>query len=436
MVSILVVGTNHRFTPVEVREKVAFGEESLPEAYNYFRAQGIDEVVLLSTCNRTEIYTASSKALPERKLVSMWLSFFGIDEDILDGRFYAYRDRDVARHLFRVACGLDSMVLGETQILGQVKDAYLQAQKAGAVKTYLGELFRRAIKVGKRARSETAISKGAMSVGGAAVELAKHIFANLQTCTVLLIGAGKMGTETAKSLVQARAARLLVSNRTQTRSEELASKLGGQVVPFDKLTEAIINADIVVASTGAQNYILTKPMVAEIAKQRRYKPIFLIDISVPRNIDPEVGELDNVFLFDIDDLEQVVSEYVKERQKEVPKVEVLIEHELQNFTVWLGERKSKPLIVKMLQEAQKQTEQALNELFDELPGLSEEQRQVIAAKMKALTMRLLSQPLNQIKGLAHSDGILETVRKLWGQEETETNHEQESPAETKSKVKP
>ncbi|MGQ9518960.1 MAG: glutamyl-tRNA reductase [Candidatus Fervidibacter sp.] len=431
MVSILVVGTNHKFTPVEVREKVAFGEESLPEAYNYFRARGIDEVVLLSTCNRTEIYTASSKALPERKLVSMWLSFFGIGEDILDGRFYAYRDRDVARHLFRVACGLDSMVLGETQILGQVKGAYLQAQKAGAVGTYLGELFRRAIKVGKRARSETAISKGAMSVGGAAVELAKHIFANLQTCTVLLIGAGKMGTETAKSLVQAGAERLLVSNRTQSRAEELALKLGGQVVPFDKLTEAIINADIVVASTGAQNHILTKPMVAEIAKQRRYKPIFLIDISVPRNIDPKAGELDNVFLFDIDDLEQVVSEYVRDRQKEVPKVEVLIEHELQNFAVWLGERKAKPLIVKMLQEAQRQTEQALNELFDELPGLSEEQQQTIAAKMKALTMRLLSQPLNQIKRLAHSDGILETARKLWGQEETETNHEQESAAETK-----
>jgi len=412
MVSILVVGTNHKFAPVEVREKVAFAEEKLPEAYNYFRAQGIDEIVLLSTCNRTEVYTATQGKLPERKVLKLWLSFFGLPEDELEGRFYAYRDQETARHLFRVACGLDSMMLGETQILGQVKDAYEQAQRAGAAGTYLGELFRRAIKVGKRARSETAISKGAMSVGGAAVELAKHIFANLQTCTVLLIGAGKMGTDTAKSLVQAGAKQLLVCNRTLSRAQELALKLNGQVVAFEKLQENLPRADIVIASTGAQQFILTKQMVSEAVKQRRYRPLFLIDIAVPRNIDPKVGELDNVFLFDIDDLEQVVREFLEERRKEVPKVEVLIEHELQNFTVWLGERKAKPIIVQLLQEAQKQTEQALNELFDELPELSEEQRRAIAAKMKALTMRLLSQPLNQIKQLAHTDGILEIARQL------------------------
>ncbi len=423
MVSILVVGTNHKFAPVEVREKVAFAEEKLPEAYNYFRAQGIDEIVLLSTCNRTEVYTATQEKLPEKKVLKLWLSFFGLPEDELEGRFYAYRDQGAARHLFRVACGLDSMMLGETQILGQVKDAYEQAQRAGAAGTYLGELFRRAIKVGKRARSETAISKGAMSVGGAAVELAKHIFANLQTCTVLLIGAGKMGTDTAKSLVQAGAKQLLVCNRTLSRAQELASKLNGQVVPFEELQENLPRADIVIASTGAQQFILTKQMVSEAVKQRRYRPLFLIDIAVPRNIDPKVGELDNVFLFDIDDLEQVVREFLEERRKEVPKVEALIEHELQNFTVWLGERKAKPIIVQLLQEAQKQTEQALNELFDELPELSEEQRRIIAAKMKALTMRLLSQPLNQIKQLAHTDGILEIARQLLVPEKAEATED-------------
>jgi len=423
MVSILVVGTNHKFAPVEVREKVAFAEEKLPEAYNYFRAQGIDEIVLLSTCNRTEVYTATQGKLPEQKVLKLWLSFFGLPEDELEGRFYAYRDQGAARHLFRVACGLDSMMLGETQILGQVKDAYEQAQRAGAAGTYLGELFRRAIKVGKRARSETAISKGAMSVGGAAVELAKHIFANLQTCTVLLIGAGKMGTDTAKSLVQAGAKQLLVCNRTLSRAQELALKLNGQVVPFEELQENLPRADIVIASTGAQQFILTKQMVSEAVKQRRYRPLFLIDIAVPRNIDPKVSELDNVFLFDIDDLEQVVREFLEERRKEVPKVEALIEHELQNFTVWLGERKAKPIIVQLLQEAQKQTEQALNELFDELPELSEEQRRIIAAKMKALTMRLLSQPLNQIKQLAHTDGILEIARQLLVPEKAEATED-------------
>ena len=414
MMHILVIGTNHKIAPVAVREKVAFSEESLPEAFQYFLANGIKEVVLLSTCNRTEVYAATQEKLSEQELLNLWLSFFGISRNELEGRFYAHRDQDAARHLFRVACGLDSMMLGETQILGQVKEALERAQQAGAVGTYLGELFRRAIKVGKRARTETSISKGAMSVGGAAVELAKHIFADLQTCTVLLIGAGKMGADTAKALVQAGARKLLVCNRTFSRAEELALRLKGHAVPFENLLETLPQADIVIASTGAQQYILTKVMVANAVKQRRYRPLFLIDISVPRNIDPEVGDLDNVFLFDIDDLEQVVQEYLEERRKEVPKVEALIEHELKNFTTWLGERKAKPLIVSILQDANQKTQQTLTELFEELPKLSEPEKQAIAAKVRALTMWLLDTPLRQIKQLAHLDGIMEAAEKLFG----------------------
>lgn len=415
---ILVVGTNHKVAPVEVREKVAFSEDCLPTAYNYFLANGIDEVVLLSTCNRTEVYAATRERISESKLLALWLSFFGITAEELESRFYAYQDQEAARHLFRVACGLDSMMLGETQILGQVKDAYEEAQKLGAVGTYLGELFRRAIKVGKRARAETGISKGAMSVGGAAVELAKHIFANLQTCTVLLVGAGEMGTDTAKALVQAGAKQLLVCNRTLSRAEELASKLGGQVIPFDELAKTLPKADIIIASTGAQHYILTKTMVANAIRQRRYRPLFLIDIAVPRNIDPEAGELDNVFLFDIDDLEQVVQEYLEERRKEVPKVESLIEHELRNFVVWLGERKAKPLIVHILKETQQKAQQTLEEIFNELPNLSEDEKQTIAAKVRALTMWILDAPLRRIKQLAHSDGIIEAAEKLFAIDES------------------
>lgn len=417
MMHFLVVGTNHKVAPVAVREKVAFPEERLTEAYSHFLNNGVDEVVLLSTCNRTEVYAATGERIPERKLLSLWLSFFGLPLDELEGRFYAYRDEDAARHLFRVACGLDSMMLGETQILGQVKVAFEEAQKAGAAGTYLGELFRRAIKVGKRARTETTISKGAMSVGGAAVELAKHIFANLQTCTVLLVGAGKMGTDTAKALVQAGAKQLFVCNRTLSRAQELADKLGGQVVPFDELPSALAKADIVIASTGAQNYILTKPMVADAVRQRRYRPLFLIDIAVPRNIEPEAGELDNVFLFDIDDLEQVVQGYLEERRKEVPKVEALIEHEVRNFVTWLGERKAKPLIVQILKEAQQKAQRTLDELFDELPDLSEAEREAIAAKVRALTMWILDTPLKRIKQLAHSDGIMEAAEKLFASDE-------------------
>ncbi|MDT7897045.1 MAG: glutamyl-tRNA reductase [Armatimonadota bacterium] len=416
---LLVVGTNHKVAPVEVREKVAFAEERLPDAYEHFRRRSDGEVVLLSTCNRSEIYLATAMPLSERQVVRWWAEFFGMDADEIEGRFYAYRDREVARHLFRVACGLDSMMLGETQILGQVKEALEVAEQLAAVGTYLGELFRRAIKIGKRARTETGISKGAMSVGGAAVELARRIFADLRTCTVLLVGAGKMGADTARALVQAGAKSLLVCNRTLSRAQELAQKLGGQVVPFERLTEQLSHADIVIASTSAPNFVLTRPMVAEAMRQRRYRPLFLVDIAVPRNIEPSVGDLDSVFLFDIDDLEQVVREYLEERRKEVPKVEALIDAELRHFTHWLGERRAKPLIVSLVQQAHEQAETAARELFDELPHLSERERQAIAAKMRALVMRLLHRPLTQLKRLAHSDGVLDVASQLFGETKTE-----------------
>lgn len=410
---LLVVGTNHKVAPVEVRERVAFSEENLPCAYAHFKAQGIKEVVLLSTCNRSEVYIATPEPLSERRLMQWWTAFFEVDVNELEGRFYAYHQQGAARHLFRVTCGLDSMMLGETQILGQVKEAYETAMRQDAVGTYLGELFRRALKIGKRARTETAISKGAMSVGGAAVELARHIFADLKTCTVLLIGAGKMGADTAKALVQAGAKTLLICNRTQSRAQELAEKLGGQVVSFEGLAHHLIRTDIAIASTSAPQFILTRQTVAEIMRQRRYRLLFLIDIAVPRNIEPSVGDLDSVFLFDIDDLEQVVKEYLEERKEEVPKVEALIEAELANFSVWLGERKAKPLIVHILQEAQQQADRALTELFDELPNLSERERQAIAAKFRALTMRLLHKPLDRLKRLAHSDGVLDAAEQLF-----------------------
>ncbi len=415
---ILLVGINHKVAPVEIREKVTFSDDQLRDAYAFFRQQGLSEIVLLSTCNRTEIYIATPDRWSEKRLLALWLSFFSLPVTELEGRYYAYRDLEAAQHLFRVACGLDSMMLGETQILGQVKEAMEKAEEAGALGAHLGELFRRAIRVGKRARTETGISKGAMSVGGAAVELARHIFADLRSCTVLLIGVGKIGRDTARALVQAGAKQLLVCNRTFQRALEVAAVLGGQAVPYEGLVQHLIKADIAITSTGAPSFILHRPLVAEVIRQRRYRPLFLIDIAVPRNIDPEVGGLDGVFLFDIDDLEQVVQEYLEERRKEVPKVEALIEHELSNLVVWLGERKAKPLIVNILQEAHRCADEALQELFAELPHLSEKERQAIAAKMRALTMRLLDKPLRQIKRLAHTDGIMDVATQLFRPEQS------------------
>ncbi len=413
---ILMVGTNHKVAPVEVREQVAFSEDSLKDAYAYFRQHGLEDVVLLSTCNRTEVYIATSEQWSEKRLLALWLGFFHLPAEVLEGRYYAYRHLDAARHLFCVACGLDSMMLGETQILGQVKGAMERAQREGALGACLGELFRRAIRVGKRARTETAISKGAMSVGGAAVELARQIFADLRSCTVLLVGVGKIGRETARALLQGGAQRVLVFNRTYQRAVEVAAALKGEAIPFEALTQHLHRADIVITCTGSPHYVLQKPMVAEAVQQRRYRPLFLIDIAVPRNIDPAVGQLDGVFLFDIDDLEQVVQEYLEERRKEVPKVEALIEHEIANFLAWLGERKAKPLIVSILNEAHACAEQALQELFDELPHLDEKARQAIVAKVRALTMRLLDKPLRRIKQLAHTDGIINAAEQLFAPE--------------------
>ena len=217
---------------------------------------------------------------------------------------------------------------------------------------------------------------------------------------------------------------MLVCNRTYQRAVEVAAALGGEAVPFESLSHHLARADIVIACTGSPHYVLQPSVVAQAVQRRRYRPLFLIDIAVPRNIAPAVGELDGVFLFDIDDLEQVVQEYLEERRKEVPKVEALIEHEVANFLVWLGERKAKPLIVSILHDAHACAEQAVQELFNELPHLDEKAKQAIAAKMRALTMRLLDKPLRRIKQLAHTDGIIDAAAQLFSPEPAARSKEQ------------
>ncbi|MCS7223227.1 MAG: glutamyl-tRNA reductase [Armatimonadetes bacterium] len=407
-----MVGINHRTAPVEVREKLAFSDENVSQAYAYFREKGFNEIVLLSTCNRTEIYLTRAEKIPLKVVARWWASFFNQDPEEVFPHLYQKEGEEAVRHLFRVACGLDSMMLGETQIHGQVREAYQFALEGRWVGPFLGEVFRRALKVGRRARAETAISKGALSVGGAAVELAKRIFADLRTCSVLLIGAGKMGKDTARALIRSGCRDLLVCNRTFEKALALANELGGQVIPFERLAEQLISADVIIASTGATQYLVTRATVQEAVTQRGGRPLFFIDIAVPRNIDPEVGRIETVFLFDIDDLERIVDTYVQERQGEVQKVEHLIEQELSNFQTWLGERKAKPLLLALVHQAQEMSRQAADNLFKELPHLSDKERQVIRAKMHALAMRLFHRPLSQIKRLAEKDGLLSTAQEL------------------------
>lgn len=409
---LLMVGINYKTAPVEVREQVAFCDENVKEAYAHFLREGFREVVLLSTCNRTEIYCEDPLGRSAKSLVTTWASFFGQNRDEIVPHIYVKEGDELVRHLFRVTCGLESMMLGETQILGQVREAYQTALEQAAVGMHLGEVFRKALKLGKKARAETAISRGALSVGGAAVELAKRVFADLGTCTVLLIGAGTMGKDTARSLLRGGCRDLLVCNRTFERARQLAKELGGHPLPFDQLNDQLTAADVIIASTGARQYVVTRPMVERALLRRRDKPLFLIDIAVPRNIDPEVGRMETVFLFDIDDLKGIVDSHAQERQAEVEKVQVLIEKELTNYRTWLGERKARPLLLSLVKEAQEISRQTAEILFQELSHLSEKDRQVIRAKISALAMRILHRPLSQIKRLAHRDDALNLAREL------------------------
>jgi glutamyl-tRNA reductase len=323
-----LLGLNHKTAPVEVREKIAITSAHLKEALKFFYSQNEGQgVILLSTCNRTEIYTTNPNF---RKAVNFLENYFLVHPSEFERYFYRYSGLNVLEHLLRVAAGLDSMIVGEGQVLGQVKVAWQSALEVGTANAWLNTAFNRAIFTGKRTRTETSISRGAVSVGAAAVELAKKIFGNLELRQVLIVGAGKMSAAAAR-LLGSKA--IFVANRTFPRACGLAEKVGGRAVGFEQLDDYLKICDIVISSTGSQHYILTRPRIQNAVFERK-DPLFLIDIAVPRDIDPKVGELPQIYLYDIDDLNAIAAENLKERQREIPKVESIIEEEKNNFLKW------------------------------------------------------------------------------------------------------
>jgi len=328
-----VLGLNHRTTPVELREKLAFDPEELPEALAAVRRDlGIPECVILSTCNRVEMYTL----LPElnghaSRLREFLARFHELDPSHLSDRFYWHLQPDSVRHLFRVAAGLESMVVGESEILGQVREAYQQAVVHGSVGPVFHRLFQTAIRTGKEVRAKTRIGQGAISVSSVAVELARRIFQDLKTKTILTLGAGQMGETTLRCLQGQGVASILVANRTAEAAEPLASAFGGKVVPLSELGQALTLADIVICSTAAREYLITQSQVRRIMTARRQRPLFLIDISVPRNLDPEVARLENVYLYNIDDLEEIASANRRIRLNEVTSCAAIVEDQLESF---------------------------------------------------------------------------------------------------------
>ena len=349
---LVLVGLSHKTAPVEVREQIAFPEEHLPGALRLLRTEcNLQEGMIVSTCNRVEIIAQSNRGQNQavESIKNFLYVYHSLNRPFLEHYLYSYLKHDAVRHVFRVAASLDSMVVGEPQIMAQMKRAYDLAREVGNVGSSLNQLFPRAFFVAKRVRTSTLIGTSAVSISSVAVELARKIFGNFEKKSILLLGAGKMGQLAARNLILSGISEILVANRSQTKARQLAARFRGECVPFDDLTKSLIRSDIVLASTGSDSFILDKKLIEPIIRKRKYRPLFVIDISVPRNVDPEVNQIENVFLYDIDDLQSVIEANRRERHQEAEVAEGIVEQEVTKFQRRL-ETQSLGLLIGTLRE--------------------------------------------------------------------------------------
>ena len=401
-----VIGCNHRSAPVSLREKLAFGEGQLDEALHRFaRAFPEAEAVLLSTCNRVELYWARPIHSQPRiaEAIDFLARFHGQHVADLSGVFYSHLDAEAIRHLFRVTSSMDSMVLGESQILSQVRSAFEASRRAGRVGKVLGELFPRAFAVAKEVHARTAIATGRVSVGSVAVDLARQIFSGFDDKTVLMVGAGKMGEVTLNHLLAGRPRRLWVTNRTHERAAELADRIRRQhtldveVVPFDGWIERLKDADIAITSTGAREPILTAAQFAPLPAQRTYHPLLLIDIAVPRDVDPRVAEQDNVFLYNIDDLQLVTEATLSHRREALDSCREIIEARVIEYLETQSRRDLTPVIQALHDRLGGLADQEFEWLLPKLEGLSEHDRRLVEQMLHRLTQKILHSPIDLLR---------------------------------------
>ncbi|MCL6610636.1 MAG: glutamyl-tRNA reductase [Peptococcaceae bacterium] len=401
---ILAVGVNHRTAPVEVREKLSFSEHHLAEWLGRLNAYpAIEGCVIISTCNRTEIYAATREM--DEGLGAIWdflSSRSGVDISEIKNCTYVHTLHDAIRHLFRVAAGLDSMVLGETQILGQVRQAYQAACGLGATNKVLNTLFQQAITVGKRVRTETGIDRNSVSISYAAVELARQTFGSLQGRVVLVIGAGKMSELTALHLVSNGVEGIIVSNRSYDRAVAMAGKFGGKAVRFDDLFRYMDQADIVISCTAASHCVVRFNDVLEVMKRRAGKKIMIIDIAVPRDIDPAVGGIEGVTLYDVDDLQNVVDQNLQERKRAAVAGESIIEEELDQIMKWLGTQFVVPTIASLKELGERIKQKELRRALNRLGEISDHDRKVVGSMANSIVNQLLHIPITRLKEYALS----------------------------------
>jgi glutamyl-tRNA reductase len=401
-VHLIVVGLNYRTAPVEVRERFALAEGELPQALESLKqTTGILEGVIVGTCNRTEIYAVVDRLhVCGHYIRSFMEQWFNMPRERFNGHLYVYEDDQAIEHLFRVASGLDSMILGETQILGQVKEALRLAQEHQTTGTIFNRLFKQAVTFAKRAHSETSIGESAVSVSYAAVELGRRIFGRFDDKTIFIIGAGKMSELTARHLYANGANRVFVAGRTVSRAEELAEKFSGMALSMEEAVTRLHEADIVISSTGAANFILSRGSVETAMTRRKKKPLFLIDIAVPRDLDPACGEVPNVFLYDIDDLEGIVETNLEKRRQEAAVIETMIADELEAYRDWYATLGVSPLIRALQDKAAAIHETTLQSMLRKLPELDERELKVIRKLTKSMVNQMIHEPILRIKELA------------------------------------
>ena len=399
---VIVVGINHKTAPVEIRERLTFEPSQLGDAMVQLQGKkSILENVILSTCNRTEIYAVVDQIHTGRYYIKEFLSqWFQIEKEEFTPFLFIYEEDGALEHLFKVACGLNSLILGETQILGQVRTSFLTAQEEKTSGTVFNQLFKQAITLAKKAHSNTDIGANAVSVSYAAVELAKKVFGSIENKHVLILGAGKMGELAIENLHGNGATNVTVVNRTYEKAQDLASRFHGKAKSMDELQEALMEADILISSTGAKDFVLTKQMVEQIEKKRKGKPLFMVDIAVPRDLDPAIAELEGVFLYDIDDLEGIVQANLQERQKAADIIMLMIEEEIVQYKQWLRMLGVVPVISALREKALNIQSETMKSLERKLPNLSEREIKVLNKHTKSIINQMLKDPILQVKELA------------------------------------
>ena len=416
--SVLVLGLSHKTAPVEVRERFAVsGERADLLLGSLVERPGIDEACILSTCNRVEFLVRSDLADgAEAQLLELLGESYSAPIRQAEPYLYRYADRDAVRHIFRVASSLDSMVVGEPQILGQVKEAYQAAKRAGTVRGPLDQLLTAAFRVARRVRNETGIGQMAVSVSYVAVELAKKIFGEMEGLSVLIVGAGKMSEATARRLKSAGAAKTYVTNRTFERAQELARQFDGEAAPYDRLLELLTKVDVVISSTGAPGFILNKETAKGVAAARRGRPLFFVDIAVPRDIDPEINALDEMFVYDIDDLQQVADANLKQRRREAEQAEQIVEEEVDKMLRRLRGAQLGPTIASLQKQLEDVRRAEMERFRARLGPLTPDQEKTLEALTRAMMNKVAHHPITEMKQMeGHPDGAryLDFVRRTF-----------------------